>query len=855
MNAEHWETVKSLFLEAASLSAAEQRAFLKDLEQADIEIAGLLDQLLAQPPEAGPDIHGPCWSPAMAPTSAHALVPGQTLLNRFEIIQFLGSGGLGEVYEACDRQQDVPIALKTLRSVLAYDRSAIASLRNEVNMARLVTHPNVCRIYDFHWDSADSLPFVTMELLAGETLAQRIRNAGPFSVQTAAPIVDQMLAALDAAHQNGVIHRDFKSANVMLTDTQRAKVMDFGLAREVESDLRTTLLTMGLAGTPAYMAPEQLRGEPATVVSDIHGLGVVLFEMMTGRWPFEGATALEIASRRLNEDAPSPRRYNRKLDRRWEYTILRCLSRDPARRLASVAAVRTCLGSWSPKLLLSRRRWIASGTAAIVLTALGTATYVTTHTRSVVVEVFDIENHTQDSGLNYVCMGTTSEVIRRLAQMRNVRIIPAHNIRSQAAVHTKAQFAFAGEVQNERGQLQLKVQLEDTSTRRPVWVQSFDRSRFDNLLDMQKEIAAGATAKLKQYVITAPLPMLAAVDNASSVDQVASPTTSRLAFDNYVRGTSLLQEGSLESVRAAIDYFQRAVQDDPRFALAYASLAQAHLTLRNFGHMPDPELVAAARSYAETAVELDPGLAESYAVLGAVRQLEWDWTGSEHSYDTALSLKPNFARARRWRAGLVLQFARFEEAIAEMQRAYEDDPYDRSAVAGHGLAFLFAERCREAVEVLERGIGDRDLPVARFNLCQAYTRLGQLSSGAAAGEYYQKALAQAEKVAAIEQRTAEAESELSVYMFSLIHSIRREFAEAQPYLQKLAHAVAVRRSSPIHLAMAYASQQNLPAALALVEQAVFLRDPFVLYLRVNIFLENLRGQPRFEAVLRNLRLK
>jgi serine/threonine-protein kinase len=858
MNRERWENVKSLFLEATTLPTEEQQIFLRDLDSADEEVAALLEQLLAQSTSNGPDLRHACWTAAPETAAPHALEPGRTLLTRFDIVGFLGSGGLGEVYRAYDRQQQVNVALKTLRLVLAYDQSAVASLRNEVNMARLVTHPNVCRIYDFHFDPDDNLPFVTMELLEGETLAQRLHRDGRLSVEAAAPIVDQMLTALEAAHQNGIIHRDFKTANVMLADGLLVKVMDFGLAREVKpgGDLATTLLTNTLAGTPAYMAPEQLRGGPATVASDIHGLGVVLFEVVTGRRPFEGATPLEIASRRLQEEAPSPRQYNIRLDRRWEYTILRCLAREPSRRPASVSAVRECLHRRPPMLVLSRRAWIAGGATATLFGIFGTVTYVLTRNLRVVVEVFDIENRSQDAGLDYLCRGTTSEVMRRLAQMTNVVVIPARTSRSQADHHARAAFALGGSVQTDRGQLRLRVQLEDTATGTPVWIGDFDRKRFDNLLELQAEIVGGATAKLKQYLArTTARPRLAAFAFAGADGAAAGPTNSTIAFDSYLRGNSLLQEASQESVRAAVDYFQRAVREDPRFALAYAALAEAHLSLRNFGHLPDPDLAAAARRYAETSVEIEPGLAEGYAALGAVGQLEWDWPRSEQSYDTALRLKPNFPRARRWRAGLVLQFGRFQEAIAEVQRAFEEDPYDRSAVALHGLTFLFADRCREAADVLEKGIGDRDLPVARYNLCQAYARLGQRSNGADAAEYYRKALAEAEKVATIEQRNPQNSSELSVYMLSLIYSIRKEFAEARPYLQRLAKAVADQRSSPIHLAMAYASQENLPAALQLVEQAFALRDRFVLYLRVNIFLENLRGQPRFEAVLRALHLK
>jgi hypothetical protein len=446
MNAERWASVKSLFLEIAALPAAEQQAFLRDLERADSEIATLLEELMEEPATAGLDLQHPCWAPSPEPSSPHMLEPGQVLLNRFEIVEFIGSGGLGEVYRAREYEQKAGLALKTARMALAAEQSAMASLRNEVNMARLVTHPHVCRIHDFHWDPARSLPFVTMELVQGETLAQRLRRDGRLSHEAATPIVDRMLSALEAAHSNGVIHRDLKPANVMLTDLGQVKVMDFGLAREVHRgrDLKSTLLTNALAGTPAYMAPEQLRGETATIASDIHSMGVVLFEVVTGRRPFEGATPLEIASRRLHEDPPPPRKYISRVDRRWNYTIVRCLEREPSRRPTSVAEVRRCLVQRPP---ISRRTWI--GGLAATISVGGAATFLQLRKNSAVIEVFDIENRTHDAALDYLCKGTTSELMRRLAQVASLRVIAAHAARSQSAPHGGG-FALYGVAQDGR---------------------------------------------------------------------------------------------------------------------------------------------------------------------------------------------------------------------------------------------------------------------------------------------------------------------------------------------------------------------------------------------------------------------
>ena len=862
MNPERWKAVKSQFLEASALPPEEHSAFLADLESADREIAALVEELLAVPAEQGPDLRHACWSTPAEAVPLPAFEPGRKLLDRFEITGLLGSGGLGEVYRAFDHQQKVFVALKTLRPALAMDEAATSMLRNEVNIARSVTHPNVCRIYDFHAPPpGGGPPFVTMEWLQGETLAQRIRRDGPLDAPSAAAVVNQLLDALDTAHNKGIIHRDFKTANVMLTESGgKAVVMDFGLARELKpgSDLRTTMATGTFAGTPAYMAPEQLRGQGSSVATDIHALGVVLFEICAGRLPFIGPGPLEIAAQRLRDEPPSPRRFAPGLDRRWEYTILRCLEREPRMRPPTVQAVRESLGQAPPFLRFHRRKFIAGGVAVSLLAGGGALVSLGGWGMPVTVTVFDIEDRTQGSYLNYLCGATTNELVRRLGQLKNLTVIPARATRSQAPPRRSGRIALDGWLEEDNGRVRLSLQMIDTKARQLIWLEHFDRDRFGGVLAMQEQIARGAASQLTRYLARHDRNPLKAAFGWAGSDSMGpengSPTANPLAFDLYLRANSLMQEGTQESLRAAVEQLELATREDGHFALAYASLSEAHLALRNFSYTPDDQLSEPARNYAQKAILEDPGLAEGHAALAAVKQLDWDWRGSEASYDRALQLKPGFPRARRWRAGLIMQFARFDEALLEMQRAFEQDPYDRAGVSGYGLTLLFAGRYRQAAEFLARQIGDRDMAGARHNLCQAYVRLGSLASGAESDEYSLKAIAEAERVASIERRTPTIPSQLSNHMFALIYSARKQIAEAEPYVRRLIAGTAERRTSPVYLAMVYAVRGELETALRLVEQAVATRDHFVLFLRVNVFLEALRAQPRFDALLRTVHL-
>src|SRR5215210_5707290 len=281
-----------------------------------------------------------------------AFAPGEMIAGRYRIVRFLARGGMGEVYEVEDQELRDRVALKTVRSEVARDHLTVERFRREIQLARKVTHPNVCRIFDvaFH----DGTIFLTMELLEGETLAQRLRRSGPMSTEEALPVARQIAEALQAAHQAGIVHRDLKPGNVVLTEhrgTARAVVTDFGLARlESGEDAMTLTAHAGVVGTPAYLAPEQVEGKEITGAVDIYALGIVLYEMLTGTVPFVGDTALSVAVRRLQERPASPRVHVPGLDARWEAAILRCLERDPAARFQSAPeAVEVLIGPIKPK--------------------------------------------------------------------------------------------------------------------------------------------------------------------------------------------------------------------------------------------------------------------------------------------------------------------------------------------------------------------------------------------------------------------------------------------------------------------------------------------------------------------------
>jgi tetratricopeptide (TPR) repeat protein/tRNA A-37 threonylcarbamoyl transferase component Bud32 len=364
MSPERWAELRRIFGDALELPAAQRQAFASQACAGDTELLDELQRLLASHEQTGQILDHPV-APArvvQAPGFGRALFqPGDIVADRYRIVKMLGSGGMGDVYQAFDTVLNCDVALKSLRPEIMNDSVAAARLRREVQTARQVTHPNVCRIYDLVRHERAHLPaieFVSMELLHGRTLQSMLADSGPLAPHEAMPLIRGIVHGLAAAHNAGIVHRDLKSANVLLDQTgggpSRIVIMDFGLASGSTGSSQSQTVTGPLAGTPAYMAPEQFEGHRATPRSDIYSLGVIVYETVTGHHPFEAESAIGLALKRLTEDPVSPRTYAPTLPMAWEHAILRCLAMEPEARFGRAEDVLAALET-PPRFLWARR--------------------------------------------------------------------------------------------------------------------------------------------------------------------------------------------------------------------------------------------------------------------------------------------------------------------------------------------------------------------------------------------------------------------------------------------------------------------------------------------------------------------
>jgi eukaryotic-like serine/threonine-protein kinase len=592
-----------------------------------------------------------------------SFVPGDVLAGRFRIVRFIARGGMGEVYEAEDAELSSRVALKTISGHIADDAGAIALFKREVQLAREVTHPNVCRIYDVF--RHEGTTFLTMELLHGETLADRLTRERRIPIDAARLILDQIAGALTAAHDAGVVHRDFKSANVMLVSggsgsgAVRAVVTDFGLARRHQASAQESAATVtaAITGTPAYMAPEQVEGGPITPATDVYALGVVLYEMVTGERPFTGDTPLSIAVKRLKEAPTPPRQRLAELPADWERAILRCLERDPKDRFASAADVAKGVAggrvAGSPKT--RRKRLIAVGVAAASALLIAVAALLLSRTRTSPgappaaavsaaqrrsVAVLGFKNLSARPEAAWVSTALSEMLTTDLSAGEKLRTVPSESVArmkrdlalpeadsyakdtlSKIRTNLDAGFVIVGSYLAVAGApIRVDLKLQDAAAGETIAAvsESGTEAELAELVGragakLRERLGAGALTSSEAAVVKASLP--------------SSPDAARL----YAEG---LQKLNAFDNLGAIDRLEKAVAADPNHALSHAALATSWSNLGNFRR---------AREAGEAAFRLSKGLSreDQLSVEAQYRAADRDWPRAIGAYQTLTRLFPD----------------------------------------------------------------------------------------------------------------------------------------------------------------------------------------------------------------------
>lgn len=611
---QQWERVKELFEDVLDKSPVERAEYLA-AHEIDSHVRTEVERLLAYHVESGGLLSNRWSSLASASQEpGQSFATGDVVASRFRILRFLARGGMGEVYEAEDLELRERVALKSIRGELLHDEKALERFKREVHLARQVTHPNVCRIYELFWHSRsnegplgkDAVVFVVMELLEGETLAESLKRNPRMRAPDTIPIALQMAAGLGAAHAAGIVHRDFKPGNVHLvprTQGLRVAITDFGLALPSSHDLNASHSVTGtgeVLGTPAYMSPEQVEDKELTPASDVYSLGLVLYQMVTGARPFEGSSPLSVAVSRLSADPAPPHRLIPDVDRHLESVILKCLQREPKARFQSgdeVAAalrgeVRTQRRRFAPRMVLESLGLILLILGGLFLMqkmrrppaapADSETTKPIAFRRSVA--VLPLRNLSGWADKQWVSTALPEMLTAELAAGGRLRTIPGENV-TRASEDLKltgmqtlardtlehvrkylgSDYVVMGSYLEQGGkpqaQIRIDLWLQDTQTGEIAAAisEKGKESDLDSLAtragtDLRQKLGVGEMTPAEVALVRASLP------------------TNSQAERRYSEGLAKLRIADVTSARTLL---QDAVSADPNFALGHSALADA----------------------------------------------------------------------------------------------------------------------------------------------------------------------------------------------------------------------------------------------------------------------------------------
>jgi non-specific serine/threonine protein kinase len=597
-------------------------------------------------------------------------------VSHYKILERLGHGGMGVVYKAEDTRLGRTVALKFLADQIAKDSSALERFKREARAASALNHPNICTIHDI--DEHQGQPFIVMELLEGQTVRDVV-SKGVFPFDQLVTIALEICDALEQAHERGVLHRDIKPANIFVTREGRSKLLDFGLAKVVPGgrwlDTAETLATFAgedltlpgaVTGTVAYMSPEQAQGQAVDARADLYSFGVVLYEMATGRSAFTGATVAVLFDAILNRQPPSILQLRPDVNPELDRIITRLIAKHPGLRHQSARELHDDLRS-----LVAERPLSDSGrTAARGLPSIA---------------VLPFRNLSPDPDNEYFSDGMTEEIINALSQLPGLRVAArtssfAFKGRTpeieEVGSKLKVSAVLSGSVRKAGDRLRLNVELVSVADGFPLWSDRFDREMAD-VFQIQDEVANRIVEKLKVTLS----------GEGCGDCLVRQPTDNFQAYELFLRGRVHLNQRV--GIPRAIEDFERAIEMDPRFALAYASLAEARVLMAFYGFAPAHEAMPAAKKAADQAIKIAPTLAEPHVALAMIAWIYvWDWSLAYHEFDKALALNPQLASTLIWQSlFLACTEGKFEDAIAAARKASELDPL--SATAHTALAWVY----------------------------------------------------------------------------------------------------------------------------------------------------------------------
>lgn len=763
-------------------------------------------------------------------------------LSHYRIIKELGAGARGEVYLAEDTRLGRHVALKVLPASYQYDPERRTKFLAEARATSALRSPHIAAIYDI--GEHEGSMYIVMEYVEGELLEEKLKR-GPLQISEAIDLAAQIADALSEAHSLGIVHCDVKAANLIVNQRGMIKLIDFGIAaaaaasNEGVADDRTKKVgqqtAVGIAtGTVSYMSPEQAIGRALDHRSDIFSLGVVLYEMLTGRLPFDGDTSIETMDNIIHAEPMPVARFNYALPPDLDRVVRKCLEKDRERRYQSVR-----------DLLIDLRnlqRDSDSG-ASPATTGLARQTRVVTRTRSRKsidsLAILPLANQSGDADLEYLSDGVTEALINNLSRLAKLRVMARSTVfryqgretpdPQQVGHELGVRAVLVGRLLRRADSLVIKLELVDASDGSHLWGGQYRREMSD-ILTLEHEISTEISEQLRLKLTS-----------AQKKNLTKRSTENSEAYQVYLKGRYYWNKRTEDGITKSIEFFEQAIALDAKFALAYAGLADSYNLLASYSAKPLATPFLRAKATALKALSLDDKLAEAHAALAAVKLWrEFDWKAAEQGFRKAIELNPGYSTAHLWLALYLAAMERMDEALAEIQLAYELDPLSRVTNLNRARILHFARqydqaiaRCRKTIEMFP------DYLVAHRRLGMSYGEKG-LS---------QEAEAEFRKALAISENDSET---MSAMAYAYAAAGRTD--DARTLLDRLNELAKKIYVSPYSLARVHIALGEFDQAFVCLERTYQERHGILTYIMVEPLFDRLRSDPRFIDLLRRMDL-
>jgi serine/threonine protein kinase len=744
---------------------------------------------------------------------------GKTI-SHYKIIGKLGEGGMGEVYLAADSKLKRQVAIKFLPSRVTINETDKARFLQEAQASAAINHPHVCVIHDIK--EHEDQQFIIMEYVEGKTLRQLSMINDQFSISKAIDYAIQISEALQVAHEKGIIHRDIKSDNIMVTKTGQIKVMDFGLVK-IKSSVKLSKTT-STAGTLAYMSPEQIEGKEIDARSDIFSFGVVLFELLAARRPFQEDYESALIYSILNEEPEPIRKLNSRVPVELERIINKTLAKNRSDRYQHMADI-----------LQDLRCLVEKKSSQILIHSVSDQKPQLAEKPIQSIVVLPLTNYSNDPEQEYFVDGMTETLITYLAKLHSLRIISrtsAMHYKStsksipQIAQELNVDAVVEGSVLRDGDRVRITAQLIHAATDAHIWAETYDRD-FEDILLLQSDVAQAITREIRIKLT-----------QKEKKNLISTRSVNPDSYDAYLRGRFHWYKLSPQNVDKALEYFSLSLEKDPEYALAYTGIAMVWLVRVYWGTTPPREAVSKAKSLVLKAIEMDDTLEEAHDVLARVLYyFEWDWDGAEREFKRAIQLNPNKADVHLFYSSFLRSMGRGDEAMSEAQLGLELDPLNSFSQCYYIGQLLYLHQYDESIVQLRKIISlEPDFPFAHRYLWICYHQK----------QLYDEAIEEAKNYF-----TAVGKSEFSAIIDRGYSN--SDYEGAMSFLAKtMEEHLKIAYIQPVWIARVYAHAGDKDRALDWLERAFEERDFLMTNLNTSSDWQLLHEEKRYTDLVNRL---